>query len=97
MDSGLVTEIAFGYYTQRNVGPINVFAQTTPDKAKAALKAIYNEIAHFNEVEGRSGVYAVRELRDLLEHAPDGTRATVGRAGPTGLLLFNSEKSSSRL
>jgi zinc protease len=49
VDSGLVTAVAFGYYTQRNVGPINVFAQTTPDKAKAALKAIYNEIAHFND------------------------------------------------
>jgi zinc protease len=49
VDSGLVNGVAIGYYTQRNVGPINIVAQTTPDKAKAALKAIYNEISHFND------------------------------------------------
>src|SRR5205807_6956108 len=49
VDSGLVNAAATGYYTQRNVGPINVVAQTTPDKARVALKAIYNEIAHFND------------------------------------------------
>src|SRR3989442_5581798 len=49
VDSGLVNGVAIGYYTQRNVGPINIVAQTTPDKAKAALHAIYNEIAHFND------------------------------------------------
>jgi zinc protease len=49
VDTGLVTGVAIGYYTQRNVGPINIIAQTTPDKAKAALKAIYNEVAHFND------------------------------------------------
>jgi zinc protease len=49
VDSGLVNGVAIGYYTQRNVGPINIVAQTTPDKAKAALHGIYNEIAHFND------------------------------------------------
>lgn len=49
VDTGLVNGIAIGYYTQRNVGPINVIFQTSPDKAKAALKAVYNEIAHFND------------------------------------------------
>ena len=49
VDSGLVNGVGIGYYTQRNVGPINVVFQTTPDKAKAALKAVYNEIAHFND------------------------------------------------
>ena len=49
VDSGLVNGVAIGYYTQRNVGPINIVAQTTPDKAKAALRAIYNELAHFND------------------------------------------------
>ena len=39
----------FGYYTQRNVGPINLIAQTTPDKARAVTRAIYNEISHFND------------------------------------------------
>ncbi len=47
VDSGLVTGIDLSYLTQRNVGPITLGAQTTPEKARAALKAIYNEIAHF--------------------------------------------------
>ena len=49
VDTGLVTGVDLSYYTQRNVGPIQIFAQTTPDKAKAALKAIYKEIDSFNE------------------------------------------------
>jgi zinc protease len=49
VDSGLATGVAFGYYTQRNVGPINLNLITTPDKAKAAIKAVYAEIAQFNQ------------------------------------------------
>jgi len=49
VDTGLVTNVGFGYYTQRNVGPITLIIQTTPDKAKAAVRAAYNEIAHFND------------------------------------------------
>jgi zinc protease len=49
VDTGLVNGVAIGYYTQRNVGPISIIAQTTPDKAQAAVKAIYNEVAHFND------------------------------------------------
>jgi zinc protease len=49
VDSGLTTAVGIGYYTQRNVGPISIIAQTTPEKAHAALKAIYNEVAHFND------------------------------------------------
>ncbi|MDT7809111.1 MAG: zinc protease [Acidobacteriota bacterium] len=48
-DTGLATGAGFGYYTQRNVGPINLILQTTPDKARAAVRAAYNEIAHFND------------------------------------------------
>jgi zinc protease len=49
VDSGLVTGVNFGYYTQRNVGPISLLIQTTPDKVKPAVRAAYNEIAHFND------------------------------------------------
>ena len=49
VDKGLVTGANIGYYTQRNVGPIQLIAQTTPEKARAALKAIYAEISHFND------------------------------------------------
>jgi zinc protease len=49
VDSGLTTGATIGYYTQRNVGPIQILIQTTPDKAKAAIRAVYNEVAHFND------------------------------------------------
>ncbi|HEV7375772.1 MAG TPA: pitrilysin family protein [Pyrinomonadaceae bacterium] len=49
VDTGLVNGVSIGYLTQRNVGPIQIVAQTTPDKAHAAIKAIYGEVAHFND------------------------------------------------
>ncbi|MGI8836218.1 MAG: M16 family metallopeptidase [Pyrinomonadaceae bacterium] len=49
VDTGLVNGVSIGYYTQRNVGPIQIFAQTSPEKAHAAIKAIYNEVSHFND------------------------------------------------
>jgi zinc protease len=48
-DSGLAAVAGFGYYTQRNVGPITLILQTSPDKAKAATAAAFEEIAHFND------------------------------------------------
>src|ERR1700752_170529 len=49
VDTGLVTVVDLSYYPQRNVGPISLIAQTTPDKARAAIKALYEEVAHFND------------------------------------------------
>ena len=49
VDTGLVTGVDLSYYTQRNVGPIALIAQTTPDKAHAVIKALYEEVAHFND------------------------------------------------
>jgi len=49
VDSGLVTGVDLSYYTQRNVGPIQLIAQTTPEKAHAAIKAMYNEVSHFGD------------------------------------------------
>lgn len=49
VDTGLVNGVGIGYYTQRNVGPITILFQTTPDKARAATRAVYEEIAHFND------------------------------------------------
>ncbi len=48
-DSGLATNVDLGYYTQRNVGAINLVMSTSPEKARAALKAVQNEVAHFND------------------------------------------------
>ncbi len=60
VDSGLATVVDLGYYTQREVGPINLLAQTTPEKARAALLAIQNEISHF----GDPGYFSDLQLRD---------------------------------
>jgi zinc protease len=49
VDTGLVNGVGIGYLTQRNVGPITIIAQTSPEKARAATQAIYREIAHFND------------------------------------------------
>jgi zinc protease len=49
VDSGLTLGVDLGYYTQRNVGPIYLTFQTTPDRARAAIRAVYNEVAHFND------------------------------------------------
>ena len=49
VDSGLAATAGLGYYTQRNVGPINLLMVTRPDKAKALLAATYAEIDHFTQ------------------------------------------------
>jgi len=49
VDSGLASGVGFGYYTQRNVGPINLVITTTPAKSKAAIKAAYGEVAQFSD------------------------------------------------
>ena len=66
VDSQLTTGTNIGYYTQRNVGPIQAVLSTTSDKAKAALKALYSEIAQFD----KPGYFTDTELENaktLLE------------------------------
>jgi zinc protease len=48
VDSGLTTGTTFGYLTQKNVGPIQFMAQTTPEKLKDALKAVNVEFSKFD-------------------------------------------------
>lgn len=72
VDTGLVSGVNLGYYTQRNVGPINIVAQTTPEKARAAVRAIYNEVAHFNDRdyytdEQLETAKAILEANDLFD------------------------------
>jgi zinc protease len=66
VDSGLTNGANIGYYTQRNVGPIQAVLATTPEKAKAALKALYGEIDQFD----KAGYFTDEELesaKTLLE------------------------------
>ncbi len=72
VDSGLAVGVETGYYTQRNVGPIIVTLITTPDKAKAALKATYAELAQFDKPnyftdEELESAKTILESRDLFE------------------------------
>lgn len=72
VDAGLVSSVGFNYYTQRNIGPINLIMVTTPDKAKAALKAAYDEIAAFTgpsyfSDEELESAKTILESNDLFE------------------------------
>jgi zinc protease len=72
VDSGLVTGANLSYYTQSNVGPINIIAQTSPENARAAVQAIYREVAHFNDPdyftdEQLETAKALLEANDLFE------------------------------
>lgn len=49
VDSQLASTANLGYYTQRNVGPIQALLVTSPEKAKAAVKALYAEIDQFDK------------------------------------------------
>jgi zinc protease len=60
VDSGLTAGAQLNYYTQRNVGPISLSIVTTPEKAKAALKAVYAEVAQFS----RPDYYTDAELEN---------------------------------
>lgn len=44
VDSGLTFQTSISYYTLAHVGPIGVFAQTSPDKIAAAQRAILEEL-----------------------------------------------------
>lgn len=72
VDSGLAASVNFGYYTQRNVGPINLVLVTRPEKAKEALKAAYAEISkfadptYFSDAE-LENAKTILETNDLFE------------------------------
>lgn len=72
VDSGLAQSVGFGYYTQRNVGPINLSLTTTPQDAKKALVAVYKELADFTRPdyftdEELNAAKTILENRDLFE------------------------------
>ena len=75
VDAGLASAVGVGYYTQRNVGPISVVMVTTPDKVKAATKAVYDEISQWaspnyfsdEELEASKATLQSRDLFDREE------------------------------
>ena len=72
VDSGLAATVGFGYYTQRNVGPINLLMVTRPENAKKALAATYAEVAAFTRPdyftdEELESAKTILESNDLFE------------------------------
>ncbi|NOT48804.1 MAG: insulinase family protein, partial [Acidobacteria bacterium] len=72
VDAGLAASVGFGYYTQRNVGPIQLVLTTNPASSKAAIAAAYKEVmaftqpAYFSDEELESAK-TILETRDLFE------------------------------
>ncbi|NBO64407.1 MAG: insulinase family protein [Acidobacteria bacterium] len=72
IDTGLSTGVGLNYYTQLNVGPIGLMAQTTPEKLKEAIRAINRQIALFTapdyftdeELESAKTLLDVNEIYD---------------------------------
>ncbi len=60
VDSGLLHVAGLGYYTQRNVGPINYYGLASPDKAEKALEAMKLEVGFF----GAPDYYTDEELEN---------------------------------
>jgi zinc protease len=58
VDSGLWEGVIVNYYTLNNVGPITVSGQTSPDRLRAALKALDTEL---REVL-KPGYFSVEEM-----------------------------------
>jgi zinc protease len=44
VDSGLFQSVSVNYYTLNHVGPITIFAETSPEKLREALAALEDEI-----------------------------------------------------
>ena len=59
VDSGLWQGVIVNYYTLDQVGPISISGQTSPDKLRRALAALYDEI----DKTGSPGYFSAEELK----------------------------------
>jgi len=60
-DSGLWTAVGVNYYTLDQVGPITISGQTTPERLKPALAALWAEIARLDD----PGYFTAGELESV--------------------------------
>ncbi len=58
VDSGLWQGVVVNYYTLNNVGPISVSGQTSPEKLRTAMAALYKEL----EASSKPGYFTQEEL-----------------------------------
>jgi zinc protease len=76
VDSGLWSEVVVNYYTLNHVGPITISGETSPDKLKAAVAALYQEIAQFD----KPGYLSESELEPQKQQRAVGTAMGLERA-----------------
>src|SRR6185436_15695863 len=76
VDSGLFHSIGVNYYTLNNVGPITIEGETSPDKLRAALGALREEIQKLNDPE----YFSAAELSATKQHRIVGTMMGLERA-----------------
>ena len=76
VDSGLWTQVLVNYYTLNQVGPITISGETTPEKLKPALAALYAEIAKFDQ----PGYFTEAELEPQKQQRAVGTAMGLERA-----------------
>jgi len=64
VDSGLWQAVGVNYYTLNHTGPITISGQTSPEQLRAAVAALYREIAKFNT----PGYITPEELEAVKAH-----------------------------
>jgi zinc protease len=64
VDSGLWQALGVNYYTLNHTGPITISGQTSPEQLRAAVAALYREIAKFNT----PGYITLEELEAVKAH-----------------------------
>jgi zinc protease len=76
VDSGLWSQVLVNYYTLNQTGPITISGETTPEKLKPALAALYAEIAKFDQ----PGYFTEAELEPQKQLRAVGTAMGLERA-----------------
>ena len=76
VDSGLFHAIGVNYYTLNQVGPITIEGETSPDKLKAALAALRDEIRKLDD----PGYFSAEELKAATRQRIVGTMLGLERS-----------------
>ena len=76
VDSGLWNQVLVNYYTLNQTGPITISGETSPEKLKAALAALYGEVARFDQ----PGYFTEAELEPQKQRRAVGTAMGLERA-----------------
>jgi zinc protease len=84
VDSGLWQGVLVNYYTLDQVGPITISGQTSPEKLKAALAALYDEIDKLDDPGYFSGTELERVKAQRAVESAFGAERTSGLTHTVG-------------